>query len=75
MIVEIDSRRFAGDPVPLKDESPLLVHTYRMQSGEIASEFLEVIAWRHSQVGMTGRVVEHLELSKESVLEIGRSIP
>jgi hypothetical protein len=75
MVIEIDARRFAASAVPTKDESPLPVHPNRMQSSQIAAQFLEMVARRHSQILVGRGIVNHLELPEHPIFQIGWNIP
>jgi hypothetical protein len=41
-----------------------------MKSGEIAPQFLEMIARRYPQIPIGGRIVEHLKPAKQPIFEI-----
>src|SRR5713226_2062773 len=72
MVVQIETRRFATAAIPPKDQPPLPVDADRMETREIAAQLLEMIAGRHAQALVGRRVVDHLELPKETAFEIGR---
>src|SRR3981081_3407685 len=58
---------------PTERPPPLPVDADRIKAREIAAQFLEMIAGRHAQVLVGRRVVDHLELPKETAFEIGRN--
>jgi hypothetical protein len=71
MVVQIDARRFTPAAIPLEDEPPLLVDADRMEARQIAMHFFEVVAGRHPQVLIRGRVVDHLDFAEQAAFEIG----
>ena len=46
-----------------------------MEARQIAAELLEMNAWRHPQILIGSRIVDHLELAREPAFEIGRDVP
>jgi hypothetical protein len=74
MVVEIDIGCFASFAVPPEDQPPLLVHPDGMQPREVAMQLLEMVAGRCPQVGISRRIVDHLELSEYPSFEIGRDV-
>src|SRR5947207_15710181 len=70
MIVEIHARRLSSAAMPPKHQPPLLVHPDRRPLEESALQFLEMIAGRHTKIGIGGGVVQHLQLSEQPGLQI-----
>jgi hypothetical protein len=60
---------------PPEDQPPLLVDADRVIPGQVATQLLEMIAGRYTQILIGCCVVDHLELAKEPVFEIGWDIP
>jgi hypothetical protein len=71
MIVQVHAARFASTAVPYENQSPLLVDTDRMQAIQPTPQFLEVIAWRHSQVLICHCIVDQLYFPKQPTFQIG----
>jgi hypothetical protein len=46
-----------------------------MEARQLAAQLLEMIARRHTQILVAGRVVHHLELAKGAAFELRRDIP
>src|SRR5579872_2899257 len=74
MVIEIDTFRLALAAVPSKDQPPSLVDADRVALRQSAAQPLEVIAGRHAQILIGGRIVDHLELAKDADFEIGRDV-
>jgi hypothetical protein len=74
MVVKIDTGGFAATAIPLKDQSPLLVHTDRMKACQVAVQLLEMVARRYAQIPIGCRVVDHLKLPKQTTFEVGWDI-
>jgi hypothetical protein len=72
MVVEINIRRFTMAAIPSENKPPLLVDTDTAKAFEIAPQFFEMIAGRDSQILIRRRIVDHLELAKQSAIQIGR---
>jgi hypothetical protein len=75
VVVEIDAFCLPAGAVPPEDQPPLIIDTGRVEARQIAAELLEVIAWRHPQILIGSRIVDHLEPAKEPASEIGRNMP
>jgi hypothetical protein len=73
VVVEIDPARFTAVTIPTEDKPPLLVHTYRMKLPKLSMQFLEMIAWRRSQILVGCRVVDHLQPTEKPVLKVWRN--
>src|SRR5690606_37379323 len=72
VIVQIDAPGFASAAVPPEYQSPLLVHTNRMPTFQIAAQLLETIARRHPKILIGDRIVDHLQLAKQAGVDIRR---
>ncbi len=71
MVVEVNRLSFTQLIVPSEDNSPLPIDTNRMESSEVTSQFLKMIARRRPQVPITRRVINHLQFAKQPVRQIG----
>jgi hypothetical protein len=58
MIVQIDFPRAAF--APSENQSPLVIHPDRMPAIKFSTQLLKMIAWRQSQIGISGCIVEQL---------------
>lgn len=72
MIVEIDIARFAA--IPSEDQSPLGVHPNAMPPLKGTGQALKTIAWRNPKIGVTGCIIDHLQLAKDPIPKIGRQL-
>src|SRR5208337_4639069 len=70
VVVEIDAVGFATAAIPSEDQPTLLVDADRMEAFQIAAQLFEVIARRHSQVPICHRIVEHLDFTEQTALQI-----
>jgi hypothetical protein len=75
VIVGIDARRLSEAAIPFEDEPPLPVDAYRVEIGQLAAQFFEMIARRDAQILIRSCVVDHLELTEQAAFEVGRHIP
>src|ERR1044072_3562483 len=73
MIVEIHVADLTPAAMPPEHQPPLLVHPDRMPVAESALQLLEMIARRHAKVGIGGGVIQHLEPSEQSCVQIRRN--
>src|SRR5262249_2714608 len=64
MIIEIHVARLTFTAVPAEYETPLLVHPDRMPAGESAFELFEMVAGRHTKVGIGPGIIQHLQPSE-----------
>jgi hypothetical protein len=71
MIVKVNFRRLAA--VPLKDQSPAIVHPYRMKTGQTAGQLLEVIAGGYAKIGIARCVVDHLKSAEQPIFNVRRN--
>jgi hypothetical protein len=58
--------------IPPEDQLPLIIDADRMEARQVAAELFEVVARRHPQIRIGGRIVDHLEFAKQPAFEIGR---
>src|SRR5207244_3991351 len=75
MVVEIDALCLPTAAIPPEDQPPLIADADRMEARQVAAELLEVIAWRHPQILIGSRIIDHLELAKQPAFQIGRDVP
>jgi hypothetical protein len=75
VVVEINVFRLAAAADPSKDQPLLTVYADRVESCQLAAQFLEVIAGWHAQVLIRRRVIDHLQFPEQTIFEIGRNIP
>lgn len=73
MGVEVNAGCLACRGVPAKNQAPLPVDANGVKAVELALELFEVIGGRNAEVGVSSRVVKHLDLAKERVLEVDRN--
>src|ERR1700730_4311307 len=74
MVVEIEILRLAPATVPSKHQPPSLVDSDGVKAVEMASQLLEVVGGRGSQIAVRRSVVDHLELAKQTILQDGRNL-
>jgi hypothetical protein len=75
VVVEIDALCLPTAAIPPEDQAPLIVDADRMKARQVSAELLEAIAWRHPQIMIGSRIVDHLKPAKEPAFEIGRYMP
>jgi hypothetical protein len=72
MVVEIEVAGFPFGSVPTEYQPPLLVNPYRAEAVEIAPQFFEMVARRHTQILIRHGIINHLQLAKQSAFYVRR---
>jgi hypothetical protein len=72
VVVEINALCLPATAVPPEDQPPLIVDTDRVETRLVAAELLAMIAWRHPQILIGSRIIDHLELAKQPGCGIDR---
>jgi hypothetical protein len=70
VIIKINIRRLASLAAPSKDQAPLPVDANRAISCQLSAKLLEMVARWHAQVLIGSRVVNKLELAKNTLLKV-----
>jgi hypothetical protein len=75
VVIEINVCRFTASAIPPENKAPPVVDTDRMQASQSAPQLFEMIAGRDPQVLISCRVIDHLQLPKKAMFEVGRNVP
>ncbi len=71
MIIKIDIPSLTRLPVPTKHNPPLQINTDRVLIFQMAGKLFESVAWRRTQIFISARIIDHLQLAKQARFNLG----